>query len=219
MKTHHLTLLATLVLAGVCTRSASWAFADEKGNPSVISNPHRGLELDQFVHLSAVRNDIQLTEEQVGKINAIAELIRNRLKRYEFEQTMRDAEVDGIALYQGLRHDLDLFHALAEAALSPEQLARLKQLASQHLTRNPRGAFGLLSPAMKKELNITDDQARALHEKSGAMAEQLRQREEELKLELEKLRTKMRAELVESLNPQQKESVKRLWGPLVPIPQ
>jgi len=219
MKVFQLTALGVLALTYQCFDTDNRAVADENGPPTPISNPHHLFELGPFVRLPAVRKELQLTDEQIVDVDVFAQILKERFEKFTEQQTGLESAEDGKALFLRFCADQALFRGLADAVFNPVQLNRLKQMASQHVTRNPRGSFGVLGTEMRKELGITADQAKTLDEKSARMAEQLQRREAELKLELEKLRTKLRAEVVESLDPDQRAKLKGIWGELVPIPQ
>lgn len=193
------------------------AGADEKERPSQVTNPHRLLELAPFVRLPAVQDELKLTDTQIANVDFFVQEANRQFDRYKEDHRRQGRPDERGAVWPEFSIGRTLNRQVTDSVFSSDQLNRLKQLASQHVTRNPKGAFGILSPALKKELSVTDEQAKELREKSAVMDDQLKAREAELKLELEKLRTKLRAELVQTLEPAQRDSLKRLWGELVPI--
>jgi hypothetical protein len=226
MKLFRLAAIVAFVVTCDCVNSTTAVIAQEQ-RATAVFNPHRLVELGQFVRLPVVREQLQLTDDQIAVIDVHSEGLKQRTE--EFTKRTKIVE-DKRASYILFREEETLIRRLMDGVFSPDQLTRLKQLASQHVTRRALGSFGLLTPSIKNELGITSAQEKMLDEKSSIMADQLKRREVEMALELEKLRTKqrtdlevlrtkMRAELVESLNPEQREAVKRLWGELVPIPQ
>jgi hypothetical protein len=217
MKAIRAAVLGALAFFALGLISVEPGLAEEKEAPAKTLNIGEMLELAAAARLPAIQKELQLSADQIGKVGVIENLLKERFERYA--QGWDRPSEDSRARYLNLVEDMQQIWSLTFTALLPGQVARLKQLASQHATRNPRAAFGLLSPEMKKELVITEEQSKALRERTVAMTEQLSAREAELKLELEKLRVAMRAELVDSLDPMQKEAVKKLWGELVPIPQ
>ena len=184
-----------------------------------MTNAHYLIELAPFVRLPAIRRELKVNQVQVFDLEFIEQEAKQRFEKFRRERNPLATPEESRDRFLQYRADETLFRHFADAVLTPDQLNRLKQLASQHVTREPRDCFGVLGREMKEELHITDEQAKALREKSAAVAEQLQLREAELKLELEKLRTKLRAEVVESLDLEQRARLKELWGDLLPIPQ
>jgi len=217
----HFRAAALAALAATCHYLIfeSCAVAEENERPSPVTNPHYLIELAPFVRLPAIRRELRVNDVQVFDLAFIEQEAKQRFEKFKEQYIPLATPQERRDRFLQYRADETLFRQFADAVLIPDQLNRLKQLASQYVTRDPGDGFGILGREMKKELGITDEQAKALREKSTAVAEQLQLREAELKLELEKLRAKLRAELVESLDPAQRESLKRLWGDLVPIPQ
>jgi ribosomal protein L29 len=217
MKVLRVMVIGVIAFVPLRLNPVETCLAEEKASLAENFKIGQMVELAAAARLPAIQKELQLSADQIGKVGLIENLMKERFEKYAqgWDQPHEESRV----CYLNLVEEMHQIWSLTSTALSAGQIERLKQLARQHATRDPRCAFSLIAPELKKELVITDDQAKALREKSAAMAERLNAREAELKLELEKLRVKMRAELVHSLDPTQREVVKRLWGELVPIPQ
>jgi hypothetical protein len=163
-----------------------------------------------------------LTEGQVKELVVLDMEAKERKEDYLMRATHCGAEPEGNELrrmlYLTYRTDSELLQMRRDSVFEGTQLGRLKQLASQHLTNDPKRAFGLLSHDVEKQLNLTADQRNTFKVKSASMAERLVERERELRLELDKLRAEMRKELMGTLNQPQQATLQKLWGNVVPVP-
>src|SRR4030095_2234237 len=169
--------LAVLLVACQFLDTGNHVVAEEDGRPTTIFNPHHLIELGPFIRLPSVRKELQVTDQQIGDVEFIERLSKDRFEQYKEQVSRPEWSDEHRALYLGFQADQSLFRAQSDAVFRPDQLNRLKQLASQHVTRGPVESFGLLTPSIKKELGITGQQAKTLYEKSAVMADQLQRRE------------------------------------------
>jgi len=210
-----------LVVVVVCQYMAPrQAMAQDKEHPSVTVNPQNLLEqFAPFARIRTVRDDVNLNDVQIHDLDQIDQEAKKTFEQLREQLPVFRTAEQGKALwdwYESTRMGLRL---QADAILKPEQLARFKQLASQHITRDPKRSFGLLARDMREKLALSDEQVQDLRDKSRVLDERLKRREAELKLELEQTRVQLRKELIESLKPEQRAALQEVWGELVPIPQ
>jgi hypothetical protein len=206
------------LIAVVCSLLSACGQAEGQERPptSPVSDPQNNIDLARFAKMPSVRNDLKLTEAQVSELTAIETEMRRRIQEILRQLSTLEGE-EKTAAAQGLQKELDFARPLLAAVFTPDQIPRVKQLALQYICRNPGSGFGLLSKAMMKELEISQEQANVIRAKAAAIDAQLKAREAEMKTELETLRVKLQTELIDSLEPAQSAKVKSLLGTLIPL--
>lgn len=193
------------------------ALAEEPPRPTVIDNPHHLIELAPLLRIPAIRREMNFTERQIIHLETVEAQAKQEAENYKLRTFSADNQDQRREAYLQWRSEQLTLRFQGDSLFSPDQLSRIKQLASQYVTRFPGNGFGLLSEDMQQHLKLTTEQTAAIRQKSVAIEQQLKDREAELKFELEKYRTSLRAELVESLQPDQRDKLKLLWGELTPI--
>ena len=193
------------------------ALAEEPPRPTVIDNPHHLIELAPLLRIPAIRREMNFTERQIIDLETIEAQAKQESENYKLRTLSSDNQDQRREAYLQWRSEQLTLSFQGDSLFSPDQLSRIKQLASQYVTRFPSNGFGLLSQDMQQHLHLTTEQSATIRQKSAVIEQRLKAREAELKLELEKFRTSLRAELIESLDPDQRDKLKLLWGELTPI--
>lgn len=202
--------LATVISAGL---APSVGLAQPPGGrgPGGFDGPFGGGGLIGLAMREEVQQEIQLVDEQLDKVQAVAQEARDKMRaemRTMFDQ-MRDlSDEERRARFGEIREKMEAMNAEVEQqlnkALLPHQLARLKQIDLQ-MRMQQRGEGGLSSRAVADALELSDEQR-----------EKLEQRAEEVRAELqEKIRqaqTEAREKLLEVLTPAQKAKLQELTG-------
>ena len=179
-----------------------------------MTDPQKHIDLAKFVQTPSIRRELSLNEAQINELTAIEAEMKEHIQEIMREMRTLDNEERKGAM-QEIQDELELSRKLCADVLSPEQLVRAKQLALQFISRGPLNGFGLLGKAMMKELDISEEQANQLRERSAAIEKQLTTREAEMKAELEALRVKLQEELINSLKAPQRAKAKALYGDLI----
>src|SRR4030095_9296130 len=192
------------------------AHAEEDAPISQVTDPHKHVDLAKFVRVPSVRRELKLTEAQVTELAAIEEETKKRVSDLLRDIPKLEGE-ERKAVFREIQEEIELSKTLSTRVFSEEQLQRAKQLALQFISRSSGSGFGILTPAMMKELKITDAQAQVVREKADEIAERLKTREAEMKSELEALRIKLQTDLIDSLDPMQRGRLKSLLGALVTL--
>jgi len=201
-----------------CLAMSFWSDAEAQENapPSQVTDPQKHVDLAKFARLPSVRRELKLTEAQISELAAIEEETKKRVSDVLREVPKLEGD-DRKAAFRELQEQIALSKKLCVEVFSQDQLQRAKQLALQFISRSSGNGFGILTPAMTKELTITDAQAQAVREKSDEIAQRLKTREAEMKIQLEALRIKLQTELIDSLDPVQRGRLKSLFGELVTL--
>ena len=208
-----------LILMAACFVVPRQAAAQEQELPSATDNPQYLLEqFAPFARISTVRNEVNLNNVQIHDLEQIDQNARKSFERLDEISPLLESPEQRKALWDSYETTRIWLRLQADAVLTPEQLTRFKQLASQYITRDPSRTFGLLARDMREKLALSEKQIQDLRDKSVALDERLRRCEAELKLELERTRVQLRAELIETLKPERREVLRQVWGELLPIP-
>jgi len=208
-------VMALVFVSFLMTHGAN-ASAQGKKSPSPIANPQDQVDLARFVQMPAVQRELSLTHAQITELAGIEGEFKSRMRELIRRSQTLEGEERQAALEEVPR-ELQLSRKLCANVFTPDQLDRLKQLALQLVSRGSGNGFGLLGRGMSGELELTDEQAKVIREKSAAIQEQLKTRELEMKAELEALRIKLQADLFDSLNPGQRAKLKSLFGELISL--
>jgi uncharacterized phage infection (PIP) family protein YhgE len=212
----------TLQILGMVAVASSMLAASASGDKPAeapqtqVSAPQNYVDLAKFLQTPAVRRELKLTDAQLSELTAIEQETKRRITEI-FENVDRDSQEDKQRAMQEINKELALSRELCSQVFTPEQRPRVQQLAFQYISRNAPTGYGLLTKGMIKELSITEEQAATIRAKADAIAKELKARDEQRKAEIEALRVKLHAELIESLDPAQRARAKELFGELIPL--
>lgn len=216
-----MTLVRVLELVALTWACLLFSFTQQVGAQvaaptSPVSNPQNNIDLARFVTMPPVRQELKLTEAQITELAIIETEMKGHM--HEIIRRMQtlgpDEKRDAAA---ELQKEMETSRRLCTQVFTPEQVLRVKQLALQFNSKSAGNGFGLLGKAMRKELEITDDQASIIRERATEIDKQLKAREAEMKADLEVMRIKLQKELIDSLLPAQTTKAKAMFGDFIPL--
>lgn len=175
-------------------------------------NGNRGGELMRLLQDERIRNEIELVDEQYGKMKAHNERQSEGMR--ELTSKLLSSGKNGKSL--SLDHDVlkQLKKRLEnqqtqskkelEEMLLPHQIHRLKQVARQ-ISMSRAGTAKVLTEQLGKELDLTEKQSKQLLEKSQEI-------EAQLEKDIAKLRAQAKEDLFSVLTHGQREKLKDMIG-------
>ena len=164
--------------------------------------------LTEMLRRDDVRAELELVDDQVKDMEALAEKLRARMQE-EFTK-LREAGNDGNRedRFAGMRETMQKIAADAEKQvgeiLLPHQMKRLKQLQNQ-MRMQGGSTRALTDGSLAEELGITDAQKEKLRESATKVEQELRQK-------LAELRKEAQEKLLAELTPEQRSKYKELVG-------
>ena len=164
-----------LGLALVMTAAATHAQPPQRGQRGQGGGPGgggmmmAGANLGQLVQSKTVRDELKLTEDQVGKLKEWAEAQPAKMR-----EVFQNAGGDRDAMREKFAEIQKTASKEVGEILKPEQAKRLKQIEFQMA-----GVRGLMSPDAQKSLDITEDQKEKLQSAMTDMGKDMRELAEE----------------------------------------
>ena len=155
----------------------------------------RGNSKIEFLQNSQVQEELGLLEEQVEDLKEVQDEARNVMRnafsgmREKFQDLSREERDELMTeIREKIQEDMKEVDSKANDFLLPHQTERLDQLMLQSQMRRGGGIAGALgSPAMLEKLGVSESEFKE-------MAEKLKEKEEEVKAELEEKMKKLRSE-------------------------
>ncbi len=203
---------------GAAEQVANFAFSSAGGSFSLGGlslggvNPDDRSQLFNLLANDSVKQELQLTDEQLGGVRQIMKASQQRLTSL-IRESMRDradsgapVRLDGEELRNLMLENRDQAEAAIEEILLPEQLKRIRQLAYQvQIAREGLGQ-ALVSGRLGQEIGVHEDQKQQLLDRAAKIDADARQA-------IIAIRVKAREQLLAELTPEQRNSAESLLGP------
>ncbi len=159
-------------------------------------------ELSELLRRQDVRHELELLDEQVAKLEKLAEERRTSMR--EMFQGIQDIPMErrGDEFRERARKARQDLEDDIGKILLPHQMRRAKQLVTQ---LQMRGMRGLLNGPVAQDLELTAAQKEQLQARSAELEEQIRKK-------MAELRTQSQAELMRLLTPAQQAKWKEMVG-------
>ncbi|HTN74275.1 MAG TPA: hypothetical protein VL096_03480 [Pirellulaceae bacterium] len=156
-----------------------------------------------------VKKELDLVDDQVSKLNAINEKLREEM-RSQFSGFRDLSQEERTAKFEELRGKMEertkQVQAEIDDVLLPQQRERLAQINfQQQLRRGGGDTTGLTSDAVVKALNISDEQKTKLEALEKDVAKEIADK-------VAKARAEGRDKLLAALSPEQQATFKKLMG-------
>jgi Spy/CpxP family protein refolding chaperone len=208
------TALTLALMAGVCSfasaqgrggRGGAGGFGGGFGGPG-------GGGAAGLLQNEDVRKELDLVDEQVTKLTAINEKVREEM-RAQFQDlgNFRDmSDEERQTAFAEMRTKMEertkAVQAEIDEVLLPQQRERLAQINFQSQLRRAGGdSTGLTSDFIVAQLEMTDDQKAQITEAEAKVAKELAEK-------VAKARNEAREQLLALLTPEQREKFKKLMG-------
>jgi hypothetical protein len=183
-----------------CVALLAWSATGDDPKPM---RPAVGMPSLRLLHQKAVQDELKMTDEQVKKVDALAQKLKDE----------REAAID-----KGEKPDLakmvEKMDKAVAAFLKPEQLKRLKEIQLQ-----VGGARVFNNPELVKEMKITDAQQKKLKELQDETAAEVKkiyekdaESRDEARKKVTELNNKVREKIIDLMEGEQKEKWKEKVG-------
>ena len=168
-------------------------------------------ELKNLLNDYSVRDDLELTDEQLEQLNP---LMRQMLVQFSDLQRELDQSVSDDArelVTEKLNSAFVAAKSTLEEVLLPHQLARLNQIHQQKRIEPLRDAtFGLIK--LSDELELTDKQIKEVEIVAKRNDQLFQKRINEMRSEIIEMRSNMRVEVMQILTDEQRQQYDRNFG-------
>ena len=205
--------LAVALVAGLCSFGSD-AFAQGRGRGGPggggFGGPGGGGPLGLLMN-EDVRKELDLVDEQVSKLTAIGDKLREEM-RSQFEGFRDLSDEERQTKFAEMRTKMEErtkeVQKEVDEVLLPQQRERLAQINFQSQVRRASGggdSTGLTSDFIVAQLEITDEQKAKLTDLEKEVAKELADK-------VAKARNDAREKLLAALTPEQREKFKKLMG-------
>lgn len=190
-----------LALTTAATAQPPGGFGGGRGG---FGGPGGGGGLGMLLRSDEVRSELELLDDQVEKLQAIEEEMRDKI-RQEMGGRMRGGERPD---FEAMRATFDEMRKEVETkigeVLTTQQMDRLRQIETQQQINNG-GARSLMGGPLADKLGLTDDQKEQLREKA-------REVEAKLQEKMAAARAEAREEMLTVLTSEQRATLDELTG-------
>jgi Spy/CpxP family protein refolding chaperone len=186
--------------------------APGRGGPRGPGGPFGG-GITGLLQTNEVQQEIELMDDQLQELEAIAEEIRGEMRGMfegmgELSREERQARFDEI---RGRAEELQTkAEGRVQQVLLPHQMDRLKQIELQSRIQRG-GATALTEGEMAQTLGLTNAQQEQLRQRSAEVQQELQEK-------IRQLRVEARGKLMEVLTPEQKAKLETMLGEEFSLP-